>query len=143
MRIMVAELCKDNIAVPASLSLLTQYWVWRPDQASSLWTARVTSQTFSGWYQKSGLASYSGLWASPPPQTTLTNQTERQDLTFDTTLKKSEVLLSRSGVTMPGPDLQGRRELQSHPEICKSSWVLKKNEIVYDLLDKITESVEG
>ena len=53
------------------------------------------------------------------------------------------MLLSWSGVTMPGPDLQGRRELQSHPEICKSSWGLKKNEIVYDLLDKITESVEG
>ena len=43
-----------------------------------------------------------GYGASTPLWTTATNQTQKPVLTFDTTLKYAEVLLSWSSVKMPG-----------------------------------------
>ena len=55
-------------------------------QASLVRRVKVTPRRNAGLYQKTGLASHSGLWASSEKGATPTNQTEEPDQSFDTAL---------------------------------------------------------
>ena len=84
---------------------LLAWWEWLAasgQQASLVRRVKVTPRRNAGLYQKTGLASHSGLWASSEKGATPTNQTEEPDQSFDTALHCAEVLLSPSSPKMPG-----------------------------------------